>query len=82
MTDLVLAARDLKSKLCYDQRTVDHPVLLSSPLWGPRPDLCYCQTLEGLQMWGSLYDDKVDLFAITADTRQRGHSLVGVPRDS
>jgi hypothetical protein len=25
--------------------------LSSSPIWGPRPDFCYCQTLAGLIMW-------------------------------
>jgi hypothetical protein len=25
-----------------------------APIWGLRPDFCYCQTVVGLLMWGSL----------------------------
>jgi hypothetical protein len=25
-----------------------------APIWGPRPDFCYCQTVAGLLMWGAL----------------------------
>jgi hypothetical protein len=26
-------------------------------MWGPWPDLCYCQTVAGLLMWGALSDE-------------------------
>jgi hypothetical protein len=37
-----------KSKLCYDRRSIGKPVLMSSCIWGPRPDFCYCQIVAGL----------------------------------
>jgi hypothetical protein len=44
------------SKLYYNWRPVDKSSLVSSPIWGPRPDICYCQTVAGLLMWGALSD--------------------------
>jgi hypothetical protein len=32
-----------KSRLRYDRRSVGQSVMVSSPTWGPRPDLYYCQ---------------------------------------
>jgi hypothetical protein len=29
--------------LCYDRRSVGQPILVSSPIWGPRPEFCYRQ---------------------------------------
>jgi hypothetical protein len=29
-----------------------------SPIWGLRPDFCYCQTVAGLLMWGALSDER------------------------
>jgi hypothetical protein len=28
------------------------------PIWGPRRDFCYCQTVADLLMWGALYGDR------------------------
>jgi hypothetical protein len=54
-----------------------------APIWGLRPDLCYCQTAAGLLMWGTLSDDRTGLsFTIAAGPRQRSHSRVRVPWDS
>jgi hypothetical protein len=54
-----------------------------APIWNPRPDFCYCQTVEGLWMWGVLSDGRTGLsFTITAGPRQSSHSWVRVPRDS
>jgi hypothetical protein len=54
-----------------------------APIWGLRPDLCYCQTFAGLFMWGSLSDDRTGLsFPIAAGPRQRNHFLVRLPWDS
>jgi hypothetical protein len=41
--------------------SVSRPVLLSSPIWGPRPDFCYCQTVTVLSMWGALSDERTGL---------------------
>jgi hypothetical protein len=32
-----------------------------APIWGLRPNLCYCQTVEGLFMWGALSDERTCL---------------------
>jgi hypothetical protein len=31
------------------------------PIWGLRPDLCYCQTVAGLFKWGALSDEMTGL---------------------
>jgi hypothetical protein len=56
--------------------TVSQPVCLGikAPIWGLRPDLCYCQTVAGLFMWGALSDERTGLsFTIAAGPRQRSH---------
>jgi hypothetical protein len=35
--------------------------MLPNPFWDQRPDLCYCQTPEGLWMWGSISDERTGL---------------------
>jgi hypothetical protein len=30
-------------ELCYERRSVGQSILVSSAIWGPRPDFCYCQ---------------------------------------
>jgi hypothetical protein len=51
-----------------------------APIWGLRQDLCYCQTVAGLFMWGALSDERTGLsFTNAADPRQRSHSRVRVP---
>jgi hypothetical protein len=38
-----------------------------APIWGPRPDFYYCQTVEGLFIWGALSDKRMGLpFTIAA----------------
>jgi hypothetical protein len=32
-----------------------------TPIWGPRPYLCYCQTAAGLLVWGALSDERTGL---------------------
>jgi hypothetical protein len=64
----------LKSELCYDQRSVSQSVLVSSHIWGPRPDFCYCHTVAGLFMWGTLSDERTGLsFTIADGSCQRSH---------
>jgi hypothetical protein len=50
-----------KSKLRYDRRSVGQYVLVSSDIWGPRPDIYYCQRAAGLFMWGVLSEEKTGL---------------------
>jgi hypothetical protein len=51
-----------------------------APIWGLRPDLCYCLAFAGLFMWGALSDKRTGLtFTITAGPRQRNHFRVWVP---
>jgi hypothetical protein len=54
-----------------------------APIWGPRPDFFYCQTIAGLLMWGAFSVERTGLsFTIAADPRQRIQSLVRVTRNS
>jgi hypothetical protein len=50
-----------------------------APIWGLRPDLCYCQTFAGLFMWGALSDERTGMsFTTFAGPRQRSHSQVRI----
>jgi hypothetical protein len=51
-----------------DWRSVGQPVLVSSPIWGQRPNCSYCQTVTGL-------------FVCVAHSDKRSHYWVRVPRD-
>jgi hypothetical protein len=62
-----------------------------APIWGLRPDFCYCQTVAGLLMWGALSDDRTGLpFTIAASiiilgsesSGTRDHILLSQIRDS
>jgi hypothetical protein len=44
-----------KSELFYDRRSVGQFVSVSSPVWGPRSDFCYCHTFAILLMGHSLW---------------------------
>jgi hypothetical protein len=70
-----------KSKSRCDRRAVGQSVLATSPIWGPRPDFCYRQTLAGMSMWGALYDERTSLsFAIVSGPRQHSHIYRGHTR--
>jgi hypothetical protein len=44
-----------------------------APIWGPRSDFCYCQTVAGL-LWGALSDERTGpSFIIAAGRRKRSH---------
>jgi hypothetical protein len=61
-------------------RSVGQSILVSSPVWGLRPDFCYCQTFAVLLMWGALFDERTGLsFVIAAGPRQRSQSRIRVP---
>jgi hypothetical protein len=32
-----------------------------APIWGQRPDFCYCQTVAGLLRWGALSDERTGM---------------------
>jgi hypothetical protein len=50
-----------ESKSHYDRRSAGQTVLVSSQIWGPRPDFCYYQTVAVLSMWGALSDERTDV---------------------
>jgi hypothetical protein len=60
-------ARDriLKSKLHYDWLSDGQSVIVSSPIWGPRADFCYCQIVVVLLMWGALPEERTGLSLTT-----------------
>jgi hypothetical protein len=43
----------LKSKSCYDWRSVSQYVLVSSPLWNLWPDIIFCLKVAVLSLWGA-----------------------------
>jgi hypothetical protein len=54
-----------------------------APIWGPRLDFYYCQTVAGFIMWGALSEERMGLSFITVPgPRQRNHSRIWVTRDS
>jgi hypothetical protein len=54
-----------------------------APIRGLKPDSYYCQTVEGLLMWGTLSDERTGLsFIIAAGPCQHSHSWVRLPWDS
>jgi hypothetical protein len=67
-----------KSKSCYNWRTVAQRVLVSSPIWGPRPDFCYCQIDAALSMWGTTPEERKSLSFKTISAT--GHEAYGVVR--
>jgi hypothetical protein len=69
---------EAKSELCYDRQSVGQSVLMPSRIWGPGPDSCYCETVEGLFIWGALFDVRLGLlFKIAAGPRQCSHIYRG-----
>jgi hypothetical protein len=72
-----------KSKPCYDRRSVGQSILLSTPIWGPRPNFYYSQTVASLLMLDALSDGRTDLsYTVAAGPRQRSNSGARVPRNS
>jgi hypothetical protein len=63
----------VKSKSQCDWRSVGQSVLVSSPIWGPRPDFCYCQTAVVLSMRGPLSDEKTGLSSVAATVSSTWH---------
>jgi hypothetical protein len=45
-----------------------------APIWGPRPDFCYFQTVAGLLMWGALCDERTGLSFILLQVILRSES--------
>jgi hypothetical protein len=77
-----LSESELRSKLCYNGRSVSQSVLVSSPIWDPRLDFCYCQTVAVLLIWGALSDKRTCLsFTIAAGLCQHSYSWLRVPQN-
>jgi hypothetical protein len=56
---------------------------VSSPLWGPWPDIYYSLKVTVLCLWGVLSDERTDLFFVyAADPRQCSLYRLRVPWDS
>jgi hypothetical protein len=74
----------VKSKLCYDRRSIGKPVVMWSPTWGLTPDFFYCQKISSLLIWGALSDDRTGLsFTNTVGTRESHYYiLLSQVRDS
>jgi hypothetical protein len=54
-----------------------------SPIWAPRPDFYYCQTVAGLLMWGAISDERMGLsFTVASGLHQHSHSRVWVLWDA
>jgi hypothetical protein len=73
----------IQSQVYVNHRwSVGQSILVETPIWGPRSDFCYFQTVAGLFMYGALSDERTVLsFTIAVGPCQRNHSLVRVPRD-
>jgi hypothetical protein len=79
---LRLGLTEDKSKSHYVRRSVDQSVSVSRPIWGRRPNFCYCQIFAGL-MWGVLFEERTGLsFTIASGPRQRSHSQICLMRGS
>jgi hypothetical protein len=62
--------------------TVSRPVFWhKAPIWGLRSYFYFCQTVVGLLIWGSLFDERTGL-VYNCCPRQHRHSRVWIPRDS
>jgi hypothetical protein len=49
--------------------------MFQAPVWGPRPDFYYYQTVSGLLMWGTFTDERTGLSSTTAaGPQQRSQS--------
>jgi hypothetical protein len=74
--------RSLKSKLCFDRRSVGQSVLVSSTHLLPTTRFLLL-SVAGLLMWGAFPGEGTGLsFIIAAGSRQRSRSWIRVPRDS
>jgi hypothetical protein len=80
-TQLLNSLRSLESEPCVT--TDGKSASLSwnkAPIWGLRPEFCYCQTVTGLLIWGALSDERTGLsFTIADGPYQRSHSRARVP---
>jgi hypothetical protein len=57
------------------RQTVGQSVLVSSHIWGPRPDICYCQAFAVLSMWGALSDERTGLSFVAVTVVKDSGSL-------
>jgi hypothetical protein len=55
----------LKSKSCYDWRSVSQYVLVSSSLWNLWPDIIFCLKVAVLSLYGALSDERSGLSPVS-----------------
>jgi hypothetical protein len=58
---LLLQLSQSQSHIATDGQVVSQSVLISSPIWGSRPDIYYYLTVTILFLWGALSDERADL---------------------
>jgi hypothetical protein len=75
---IFLSLAGIKSKSRYHRRSVGQSVLISSPIWAPRPDFCYCQTFAVLRMWGDLSNERTGLSFVAVIVSGRWHLYLQV----
>jgi hypothetical protein len=49
---------------------------MSSPMWGPWPDIYYCLTVTVLLLWGALSDERTDLPFVRVTGENKSPTLV------
>jgi hypothetical protein len=62
-----------QAKSHYDRQPVGQSVLVSSPIWGPRPEFCYCQPLAVLSMWAAILEESMGLSFTTVRISSTHH---------
>jgi hypothetical protein len=67
-----------KSKSHYDRRSVGQSVLVSSPIWGPWLDFCYCQTFAVLSLRGAISDERTGLSFVAVVVSSTWHLYLQV----
>jgi hypothetical protein len=55
----------VKSKSCYDRRSVSQYVVVSSSLWNSWPDVIFCLNVAMLSLWGALSDERSGLSSVS-----------------
>jgi hypothetical protein len=60
-------------------QSVNQSVLVSSPIWGPWPDIYYCLTVTVLLLWGSLSDERMGLSFVWLTTATGSLYIASAP---
>jgi hypothetical protein len=78
---LALATTQVKFRVMLYQWSDGQSILVSRTIWGPRLDFCYCQTVAGLSMWDTLWQELVCHLQLLL-TLASSYSQLQVPCDS